>query len=211
MLEYVLQLGGMMRFLKISKLAGIPLGVACGAILLYLVWFPATAWMQHLSRWSWATYIYMFGSALTLFAVIPYNKHGQLIFFGVPLGFYWTPGPCILPNLFHFTTEHTNFSIFYGMELFPEEESLEKLQKKIEHHVFIDQRLPVHHRQVQVGWFASKVELVVTAVIMWFVSFKRGKSIYVFQRFGFRVMVFAYLCALGMNFFNWTQGIIPIN
>jgi hypothetical protein len=199
-----------MKFLNINKLVGVALGIVCGAILLYGVWFPLTGWMNHIPRWSWPTFMYMAGTAFTMFAVIPHNRHGQLIFFGKPLEAYWTPGPCILPNLFHFTTENVNFSLLYGLELFPEDEPMEKLQNKIEHRVFIDQRLPVHQRQVQVGWLASKLELVGTSLFVWLLDYKNGKPIYIFQRLGLRVMLVAYACAVGMNFFNWTQGIVPI-
>lgn len=176
-------------FPYISKSEGAklsPLFIGVYVVLFYVYsWFRLGYW-PHL--FAGYTLLAIVGATIHMMAYL--EKGGWLTWGSKQTNVFWEDGVCLIPNALHFTVQAFGFACFWGIK--PNQEDIRYEEQNVE--VQFNQLLPITQHQVQMSHAASVVDRGFTAFFLWLLfGWKKGEKYLFMMRFGFRLMVVAYI------------------
>lgn len=179
------------------------LSVPCIFLYFHYVWIPYMQWVGHSYVWNTATNIYLAGVVMHMACIIPHDRRGTLVVFGVPIALMLGPGPWLIPNFLHVTISLWNWAILGRVAI--EGEENEYVEPDY-HRLHINTNDPLHHVHSDASLLTMALYRNLRHMGSFIVGYNKGKPHESISRFGFRVMLIAFMWAL---FIDKTVAPVP--
>lgn len=193
-----------MRFPDITKFQGFLLSIPCIAFYWYLFHLYNTYYFDSVPSLDTLNgKVFLLGATIHMMYVIPAGETATVTFGAKSRDQFWSDGVVFVPNILHFTISAFNFAILWGIALVGA--TYQAGRSYVNAEVFTHQMLPTYTRTTHMSKIGADVDRAANAFLFWLFGWRNGEPHLVLMRFGFRLMVIAYIWATLTGVFDQGQ------